>query len=39
LDLTFVDILKQFMVENRDLTKNFDEKNRVSVSNYGWGQY
>lgn len=34
-----LDILKQFMVENRDLTKDYDERNRQTVSNMGWGQY
>jgi hypothetical protein len=34
-----LDILKQFMVENRDLTKDYDERNRLTVSNMGWGQY
>ena len=27
------------MVENRDLTKDYDERNRMTVSNMGWGQY
>jgi len=27
------------MVETRDLTKDYDERNRLTVSNMGWGQY
>ena len=41
-DSTFnsiLDILKQYEVETRDLSKDFDERNRLSVSNFGWGQY